>query len=53
MLLESRTLAPVDDGPLSIKARIAPIRGPIAWEAEFDQGTITAELVAFEPGKAM
>ncbi|MDQ0394553.1 urea transporter [Labrys monachus] len=50
MLVESRVMAPVDDGPVSIKARIAALKGPVAWDVQFSRGTIVAELVAFEPG---
>jgi hypothetical protein len=50
MVVEAQILGHKNDFPARVTIRLAAVTGPVAWEAQFEKGSISAELVSFEPG---
>jgi hypothetical protein len=50
MIIETSIVAPSPSEPVKLVTRLTAIRGPIGLEAHFENGSILAELVGFDPG---
>jgi murein DD-endopeptidase MepM/ murein hydrolase activator NlpD len=49
MVVEAQMLGRRKNFPVRVTVRLASVKGPIAWEAHFEKGSILAELVSFGP----
>ncbi len=50
MVIETSMMEAAPSEPLKLVTRLTAIRGPIGLEAHFENGSICAELVGFDPG---